>query len=99
MPKPSENGACCAHLTVEYRPIHNDNGTMTERWVCISCNHRFVPSCRVEKEKTFPIVEGIKPSEKRIDFFTLFEMSHACGHCTRWGKCAGTEEDREHCPV
>ena len=38
----SEQMAACACLTVKYDPIKNDNGTLTERWRCPSCENTFV---------------------------------------------------------
>lgn len=45
----SGDTACCAHLKVEYRPIKNDDGSMTERWTCTTCCMTFVPSTRYQQ--------------------------------------------------
>lgn len=41
MSSADDTQACCACLTVKYDPIHNQNGTMSERWRCSACGARF----------------------------------------------------------
>jgi len=35
--------ACCAHIRVEYRPVNHADGSWTQRWVCVDCDHEFSP--------------------------------------------------------
>ena len=37
----SDEQASCACRKVEYSPVENNDGTMTERWVCVLCGGEF----------------------------------------------------------
>lgn len=37
----------CACVKVKYDPVRNENGTCSERWLCLSCKTEFI-----KKEKT-----------------------------------------------
>lgn len=56
--------ACCACLSVVYKPIENSNGTLTERWVCAnSDDHVFVRRGRIGESHadTALALAGITP--------------------------------------
>ena len=39
---PRDDGACCACLTVYYDPAKHDDGSLSERWMCVICASTFV---------------------------------------------------------
>jgi hypothetical protein len=47
--KRNETQGCCACLHVEYDPVHNEDGTATERWTCTTSGCEFVRKSRAEQ--------------------------------------------------
>ncbi len=44
--------ACCSHLTVNFMPHLNNDGSFTERWECQNCRKPFTPYTRTPQWKT-----------------------------------------------
>ena len=86
MTRPLSEIACCAHLRVSYAPIHNDDGTVSPRWLCNLCDSRFAPASN--PESACEPVEG--DGAGAADPWTGDQRRAAfsvCESVQRWGRC------------
>lgn len=67
----------CACLNVVYDPIHNDDGTNTDRWVCSYCDSEFY-----RKTKSAP---GVKIDNTELRVRRYISFTHNGGTCPVYG--------------
>ena len=76
-----EDGACCAHLHIEWKTEQLDNGLTRGWWECALCHYHFAPvaALRAEMEQQIVSVSG-----KRYTYELLRSLSETpVGQCFR----------------
>jgi len=79
----NDNAACCACLTVEYKPEELGDGHMRERWMCSECGMTFTKHPRVEKEITL-LKNGLIAVIQLIDESAGVAGLHLNGDVAEW---------------
>jgi hypothetical protein len=68
-----ETFCACAHLHVEYDPVDNGDGTLSERWACRECKTEFVPKFPALTQQTFDQICNAMIGEDRLRVMKLLE--------------------------
>lgn len=70
-------GQSCSHGTINYKPIKNDDGSYTHRWICKWCGTKFGPTIAIED--TAELDEVRAEIIKERDFLENADGSHDKG--------------------